>query len=235
MFLIGITRLPISEVLSAPAEPEPAEREKLYRNHTAEEFQKLPEANKKIDTDTFNEELLSAAIYHETNVRRAKHDLPKLDYHPRVDDAAEKHAKQMAEGNYLSHGTPKQPKSTTPYERLKQQGLNPRFSAENVAYNFVLQYDSGRPFYQREEDGKTVYSYKPGGTPIPHHTYVGFARTILDQWMNSPGHRKNILATEPSALGVGCALSTDEKKMKVIYCDQDFFSPLPEGAVPIAQ
>ena len=140
-----------------------------------------------------------------------------------------KHATAMAKHNTLSHGTPWTSPSTTAYERLQAEGLRPRFSAENIAFNFLLRYESGKPFYQREEGGRTVYSYEPNGPALQPHTALSFAESILTQWMNSPGHRKNIVAPESEFLGVGCALAKDDQGFETIFGDQDFFAPLPDA------
>jgi len=62
-------------------------------------------------------------------------------------------------------------------------------------------------FYARVEDERLVFSYEPEGDPIKPHTYVGFALSLLDHWMNSPGHRKNILDKNPAHLGCAARLA----------------------------
>ena len=43
---------------------------RIFSNYDAESFQKLEEAQQKIDLDHVNQDLLSAAVFHETNQRR---------------------------------------------------------------------------------------------------------------------------------------------------------------------
>jgi hypothetical protein len=154
-------------------------------------------------------------------------------YQRRVNRAKEicKGARLMAAGRFLSHGTPNQPKNTTPYDRLVQQGLKPRYSAENIALNFVLRIEPGKPFHTRKENGRTVYSYEAQGEPLVPHTYSSLAEAFVAQWMKSPLHRKNLLASEPESSGVGCALSKDEKGFDTVYANQNFFAPLPVSPV----
>lgn len=205
---------------------EPPAASNLFRDYTPAEFSQLAAAQKEINTDDFNEELLSAAIFHETNKRRAERDLASLKFDQKVRAASVLHAQYMAKEKQLSHDTPNQAKNTTPFDRLVKQGLRPRFSAENVAFNHVLAYEAGKPFYTRKEQRRKIYSYKPGGDPLQPNTYLSFAEAILTQWMLSPTHLKNIVSKEPEFLGVGCALSKEEKGFDKIFADQDFFSPL---------
>lgn len=210
------------------AEEQPAAKPERFRDHTPAEFRKLEEAKQEINPAAFDEELLAAAIFHETNARRVELELPALKFHPQVRDAALAHAKHLAKHKYLSHGTPEKDQNTTPSERLAAQGLQVGFSAENVAFNFAIQLESGRPFHTREEGGRPVYSYEAGGRPLPRHSYTTFAEAILKQWMESPGHRQNIVAKDAEFLGVGSALSKSENGVDTIFCNQSFFTPLPE-------
>jgi uncharacterized protein YkwD len=111
-----------------------------------------------------------------------------------------------------------------PLDRLENQDLEVGFVAENIAQTFALQYASGTPVYTRQENGETVFSREAGGEPLPPHTYHSFAADLLDQWMDSPGHRKNILAEEPRYLGAGCEhMEDDELEMPMLACVQLFF------------
>ncbi len=46
--------------------------------------------------------------------------------------------------------------------------------------------------------------------------------SCLDGWMDSPGHRENILSDEARYLGVACAYKDDDE-MPLYYCVQLFF------------
>ncbi len=218
-------------LIALAAEPPPPSPD-LFRGYTPAEFRQLSAAQQEIDPASLREELLSAAIFHETNKRRADEKLPVLAVDEKVRAASVQHAQAMAKHSTLSHGTPWNSSSSTAYDRLVAQGLQPRFSAENIAFNFALRYESGKPFYTREESGRAIFSYEPEGAPLPRHTYASFAEAILSQWMKSPGHRKNIVAPEAEFLGVGCAVARDGNGFDTIYADQDFFAPLPAPPSP---
>jgi len=215
---------------SKDAEPAAAPEKPLYGDVTPAEFAKRDDVQQPIDPQNFNAKLLSATIFHRTNVVRVEHDLPALTCNAKAADAAQKHSEAMAKGDYLSHGTPNQKKNLSPYERLLNEGLKPHFSAENIAFNFLLRYQSGKPFFTRDENGTTVYSYEPDGKAFQPHTYASFAADIVQQWMDSPPHRKNLLSAQPTQLGVGAALSPAANGFDEIYSDQDFYAPFP--AIP---
>ncbi|MBE7157109.1 MAG: CAP domain-containing protein [Rhodospirillales bacterium] len=226
---------PANDPLAAasPAAPQPTQAATgttpdRFRDYSPDQFRQLDSARQEIDPANFDEELLSAAIFQETNQRRADLKLLAFGFDATVRAAARKHSDQMAKGNYLSHdSTPDQPKNTTPYDRLVQAGLQPHMVAENIAFNFLLDYDPSKPFYARQEDDHTVYSYQPDGEPLRRHTYVSFAQAIVTQWMNSPPHRENLVNPDLRFLGVGCALRQEANSLDTIYADQDFFTPMP--------
>jgi len=213
---------------SEDAQPAATPVKDLYGEVTPAEFAKRDDVQQPIDPQNFNAKLLSAAIFHRTNAVRVQHDLPALTYSAKAAVAAQKHSEAMATGGYLSHETPNKKKNLSPYERLQNQGLMPQFTAENIAYNFLLRYQSGKPFFTREKNGKTLYSYAPDGKALQPHTYGSFAADIVQQWMDSPPHRKNLVSAEPTQLGVGAALSAAADGLEKIYSVQDLHAPFPE-------
>lgn len=219
-----------AQIAFSETPPQPTTPEKdapLYGEIEPAEFPQRVDAQRPIARERFDAKLLSAAIFHRTNVVRAAHDLPALTYNAKAAAAAQQHAEAMAKGDYLSHGTPNRKKNLSPYDRLKIEGLEPQFSAENIAFSFLLRYQSGKPFFTREKNGETVFSYEPDGPPLPPHTYASFAEHMVQEWMDSPPHRKNLLAKEPSQLGVGTALAPAASGFDQIYGVQDFYAPFP--------
>jgi uncharacterized protein YkwD len=193
---------------------------------TPKQFSEAKEAKQEIRLEAVNSELLTAAVLHETNRRRAEKGLPALKYHPKAQQPAEIQSQIMKRRGSISHENPENPRFATLPKRIQSVGVNPGFAAENVATAFGLQYQSGRAFYKREEAGKMVFSYLPNGAAIRPHTYESFARALVDAWMNSPGHRDNILHKEPLYLGVSCVAGMGESGMPVFYCTQVFLAPM---------
>ena len=191
----------------------------------AEAFFRIQRVHEPLELSRIDERLLAAAIFHETNRRRKRSGLEELAPLQGLQEAAFMHARNMARGGYLSHDEPGDPRLRTPRDRVSAAGLRPSFVAENVATQFALQYASGTPFYTgRDESGAVRFSRSPGGPPIPRHTFATFAAAVLDEWMGSPGHRKNILSRQARFLG--CAAARQEPAapgtIEKLYCAQVF-------------
>ena len=203
---------------------EPAQR---LQADTPEAFAALDASTQPVNSSSLDYSLLSEAIFHETNLRRQENGLQTLDHLAELGQAACVHAQDMVEDDFFAHENPNEPQKATPLDRVERQDLTVGFVAENIAQTFVLQYESGAPFYTRQENGETVVSQEPNGDPFPKHTYHSFSVKLLDQWMNSPGHRENILADEPRYLSAGCEYSEgDEVGMPTLTCVQLFFDRL---------
>ena len=193
---------------------------------TPKQFSEKPEAKEEIRFDAVKAELLSAAVLHGTNRRRTEKGLRPLKHHAKAVQAAEIQSQIMKKRGSISHENPQVPKYETLLKRVRAVGVNPGFAAENVATAFGLRYESGKGFFERKEGGKTVYSYTPKGQAIRPHTYLSFAEALVESWMNSPGHRANILHKEPDYLGTSCLYSKGESSMPLFYCTQVFLAPL---------
>ena len=137
--------------------------------------------------------------------------------------AAAMHAKDMVAGDFFAHENP-DPKKHRPMDRVKLAGYDPRFVAENIATAFAIQYEAGRSYYAVPGG----ISYTPRGKPIESHNYASFAKDIVKRWMDSPGHRANILSKEPTQLGNAVALDTadDEESLDTLYAVQNFGAPM---------
>jgi uncharacterized protein YkwD len=204
------------------------ERERATHLHTEfdfKSFRQQPRASREIDFDQIDIPLLAAAVFHETNRRRSEQNLPALRYRREAQEAAEIQAQGMAQANRVAHEHPDQALRDLA-DRVAHVGLRPAFAAENVAMTFGIQYQSGRPVYPRQQQASTVFSYSPDGPAIKAHTYLSYAESLVDQWMDSPGHRKNILHKTPEEMGTGHVHGINDIGMDVFYSVQVFFKPL---------
>ena len=213
------------QIISRPRPGGTRDAADLFTQYDPASFAKLPQARKVIDPDAVNSPLLDAAVFHETNRRRRQQGLPALKDDEKARAAAQIQSRDMAKGGFVDHANP-DPTKKTMNDRAKLAGLRPRVLAENVASAFGRRYKSGQPFYSREENGRKIYSSQPNGPQIPMHTYLSFAEALVDSWMKSPGHRRNILHKEVEYLGCACELPRNPNAMETFYCTQVFFTPL---------
>lgn len=193
---------------------------------TPRQFAARPESKEEIRFDAVQTNVMSAAVLHETNRRRAEKGLRPLKYHVKAFEAAEIQSRIMQKRGSISHENPGVPKYESLPKRVEAVGVNPGLAAENVATAFGLRYDSGKAFYKREEHGETVFSYTPDGPAIRSHTYESFAKALVDSWMNSPGHRENILLKDADYLGVSCVGAEARSGMPIFFCTQVFLAPI---------
>ena len=152
---------------------------------------------------TIDQARLNAAVFHVTNERRAQAGLPLVRYHRLLEVAAMGHARRMATLGFFSHHDPTDARFATTTKRGRAAGIASPAIAENIHSTFSLRY-AGGPVYPL--GGRGQFSTAAGGPPLPMHTYLSFADAVVQAWMNSPGHRDNILHRDARQLGVGVAL-----------------------------
>jgi len=145
-----------------------------YAGLDLKSFQELKQVNYKIDFSNIDIELLAAAIFHATNIERKKHKRPLFTHSKALFIAAQAHSREMVDYDYFSHTSPVIGRRSMS-NRLKKVGLVNGNFAENIASSFV----------EKRTD------------------YLGAAVLIVEQWMNSSGHRKNILNSKYNYLGCG--------------------------------
>lgn len=178
-----------------------------------------PEFASRIEPDSINFELLEYAIFWETNSQRERLGLWPLKFDPKAQLAARRHSEEMVALTYFSHTSPVA-KNRTAKMRLRQAGLSEGTVGENIAIY---------PVYKRQE---VLVEKRWQQFELPrdfwrnhgvHFTYDEFAKGLVERWMNSPGHRGNILSRSFRFLGVGCALGKLGDS-EVFYVTQDFTS-----------
>jgi uncharacterized protein YkwD len=201
---------------------ETAWRAELYGELDIEDFLELPAANAEIDLEAVDYPLLHAAVFYLTNRERVRHGRTPLEHHPALEAAAQGHSIAMRDHGFFSHTSPLQG-LTTVRDRVGAEGMQTRGVGENIAISFGIKYQPGRSIaVPSRNDG--VFSYSYGGDPIPPHTYLSAAEDVVKQWMNSPGHRRNILRSSYRLLGVGAAHFKDSSFYGIdkFYFTQNF-------------
>lgn len=176
-------------------------------------FRDNPLFQQKIDPDNIDYPLADAAIFFMTNEIRARHGLSPLEYSQELEIAAWNHSRLMVEKNFFSHINSIDSTRSDPSARGKLAGITNPSIAENIAEGFGINYRAGVSIYPMDVE-KGEFSYTANGPLIEKHTYISLAESLLDQWMNSSGHRSNILSK--SALELGCGV--------YFYHDRNFYN-----------
>jgi uncharacterized protein YkwD len=192
-----------------------------YSELNLKNFRKEELFHEQLNFDSIDFSRLHAALFFITNEERAKKRLPFLEYAPELESAARMHSRDMYESNFFSHYNPSVKKKKTPSDRAVLAGILNPYIAENIATSHGLKYKSGEKVFVR---GSGKFSYTMEGELIPHHTYLSLAETIVDSWMNSKGHRKNILSDDALQLGCGTYFFLDKKfnNMPTFNATQNF-------------
>ena len=150
-------------------------------------------------------------ILYFTNQNRLDHGLPELERISDIDDIARDHSEDMALREYFEHESP--------------EGYGPgdrgNFAGYPCRKDYVSYYTVGLAENIAMEYTYTSYSYFDIDKPISyrwHSDEKSLAFSTVDGWMNSPGHRENILDSSYDKIGIGVYLTDDE----AVYSTQNF-------------
>lgn len=153
---------------------------------------------------------LEARIHELINVQRGQNGLSTLSYDSFLADIARGHSWDMVVRNFFEHENP--------------DGKNARARGEAAGYPCKKDYGT----YYTEGLSENLYQgYRynnywtsPNGTIVKRewNTLEQVAEQAVNGWMNSEGHRKNILDTHFTQEGIGVAFSSDDK----IYVTENF-------------
>jgi uncharacterized protein YkwD len=164
---------------------------------------------------------LNAAIFFATNEQRLKRNLHPLDHSAQLEESASRHSVDMYEKNFFGHINPSDKKKRTPNDRARLAGVLNPYLTENIATAFGLQYEQNRDVVIR---GPGKFSYPGKEELLPPRTYLSVADALIENWMNSEGHKKNILSDHALQLGCGTYmyLDTSFNLMPTFIATQNF-------------
>lgn len=193
----GVAAKAVSDVLRATRVP----NEKPERYHTP-----TPDPTRgKPDIDVHQ---LENRTHQLINAERVKRGLSPLEHIEKIRLIARSHSEDMAERGYFSHGTP--------------EGLGPTDRGRNAGYNCRKDYGTyfivglAENIYQGGLISLTTFI---NGVAIHDwFTLEEIAAGAVESWMNSKGHRENILDYSYDRTGLGVAIADDGK----VYFTQKF-------------
>jgi len=175
-------------------------------------------AQKKVDPSTsdadndkpkFSEEQIEYLVHEYTNQERLNHGLSQLSFDPEITQIARGHSFDMAEREYFAHETPE---GLTPSDRAEQNG----YSCQKLVGLLIYSGIAENIFQGHLFD--SYYTINGEITSYEWNTEEEIAKTTVDGWMNSPGHRENILTDIFDREGIGVEITQDHK----VYVTQNF-------------
>lgn len=165
-----------------------------------------------IAPENFDAAKLGAAISAESNRMRQEHKRPRLQVRAELLAAAEDQAATMALRLRPSHDGPFAGRGTA-WERVKRTGLAVEVVTENVAAISL-------PSEASEETWAD--------------TYEALAAVFVREWLESPGHRRNLLSREVTQLGCAARIARVPVGPPRVFAVQVFARPKDERIKPFA-
>jgi uncharacterized protein YkwD len=149
-------------------------------------------------------------IVHElTNQERLNHGLSQLAIDPEITQIARGHSSDMAQREYFAHETPE---GLSPSDRADQNG----YSCQKIVGLKIYSGIAENIFQGHLFD--SYYTINGEITSYEWNTEEEIAKITVDGWMNSPGHRENILTKIFDREGIGVEITPDHK----VYVTQNF-------------
>lgn len=150
---------------------------------------------------------IARRIHGYVNEERARRGRAALDWDARLAGIALRHSRDMARRDYLSHDSPEGQDFDARYRQggyrcAIRVGSLVHAGAENIALGRL--YNS-----MRVVNGVADYDW---------NSAEQIARKVVDGWMDSRGHRRNILAPHWRREGIGVEIHPDNK----VYVTQNF-------------
>lgn len=169
-----------------------------------------------IDPDNVDYKFLYKEVLISLNKSRSENGKTNFSFSKSLNGAAILHTKQMNKYSFFSHENKKNSEFKTLLDRVLYLDGNYPFLAENIADIVLLNIEDNKSMSIKQENGKVVYTLKDG-TPINYHSYKSLANKIVQTWMNSPGHRKNILNPDLSETGLGAVVHSGGEGIRKHY------------------
>jgi len=149
-------------------------------------------------------------VHQEVNRVRARYRLSSLRWDQRLSGVAAAHSRDMLRRDYFSHNSPDGEDFSQRYQRrgyVCQVPLTER-SYLTGGENLALTHHNAR-----------VIVYSDGRKePTGYRTPAEIARRVVIGWLNSPGHRENLLKPQWRQEGIGVTMGADGR----IWVTQNF-------------
>jgi len=167
--------------------------------------------NKCVDLSKPDIQELELRIHYYVNKARKANGLKELEYDEKLADIARAHSIDMATNDFFDHHNLR---GQDPTARAKAAGYN---TYKNLAGGW---YSDGIAENIAQNNLYTSTTYINGiETSHAWQTTDQIAASIVNSWMNSPGHRANILNNDYDKEGIGVAISSTDE----VLATQDFW------------
>lgn len=169
-----------------------------YTTMGAEEFLYSNKFNSPINLQQIDVELIEAGVFFLTNQYRLEKKKEQLDYNASLAKGALIHSQQMEKYNFFDHVNRKNKTLARLDNRMNYVGyLHYQTLAENIYYGYL--------------------------SVLEETSYKDVAQTITQAFINSKGHRQNLVASDVTEMGGGFCIAPPLKgPFLYYYFTQDF-------------
>lgn len=156
-----------------------------------------------IEGSDLNRRALELAVHEEINEVRAERNLGQLNYDNELQNVSRYHSDRMAEYDYFAHESPS---GETMQDRYERFGYSCR----------VLDSSSGKYVTGGENIWKVTYN-----SGVIEDSESTLAEMAVSDWMDSQGHRENVVAEYWQNEAIGVAVR-DKPASKTVLITQNF-------------
>lgn len=176
-------------------------------------------AARAINPNAPNLSTFSASVRYYANVQRCRLGLEPFDADAALLNAATVHSTYMARARNLSHKS-----NVNGYrslkERMRSSNVRMRTAGENIGQNFL--YVLGGKSISLASRGRCKFTYSDTGAAVPQHSYASLASELVNSWMASSGHRKNLANRRFTRMEASFGFTPDDSTCGFIYASQNF-------------
>lgn len=188
--------------LGSAFQPKPLD----YHELTTKEFVRLVALQQPVNVYEPDYKLLDATIFHLTNQERMNRGLKPLSYAVGLHLSAQNFAKDMIQMDFYGHNHPYSPALATLNERVGFHTWEFPRKSENIGQYQVI--DTPEQYCcRRKRDGSFEYMDCDSKHLFYPYTYEKFAQYAVDEWLNSPPHRRAMLDSTFTHMGCAARLS----------------------------
>ncbi|MBI2852853.1 MAG: CAP domain-containing protein [Chloroflexi bacterium] len=189
---------PVRPIPQPPKTAEPSPTVSSPTTLTSHSTERASESQQAFQIDIAE---LERRIHDLINTERVQNGLSPLKWNDTLGEIARKHSTDMALRGYFDHVSPNGVDLSDRYDKG----------------GFAMKLGAAENIFQTSVTRQTWYLY---GVPTysERNSLEEIARSAIEGWMNSPGHRRNILTPFWENEGIGVSISSDGK----VYVTQNF-------------
>ena len=151
------------------------------------------------------------------NKERVRHQLKPLKYNATLAKAAQFHAEWMARNQKMEH-LQEEAKSLEDHRTCTHHPINRAIKAGYIKWDDVFRQEDrpeGQIVHAKEDANDYVGEIIAAGWNAGHPATQ--PPTVVPGWMNSPGHRKEILTAHYQEMGIGTAVNGNNTFWCVVF------------------